>query len=152
MNIIEIREDTRTWFKRAWAKDNRMKFYEGRKEEIIAQLSGIGKYDAEFVPSNTGENSVETKNLEYSDLCQKIEKLIDEIAQINVRTNEVIEHISNETSRGIVYARFIRRWTWSQIAKEYNYSSKQANRYCNKGLDEARKYITDDEIKEALHG
>ena len=152
MNVKEMREDTRTWFKRAWEKDNLRETYMERNQDIISQLSGIGKYDSEFIPAQTGENSVETKNLEYSDNCRKIEKLIDEIARMNVRTNEVISQIENIKSRFMLYDRFVRRLTMGQIANKYHYSTKQAGRYVNKGLDEARKYITDDEIREALYG
>ena len=94
MSIKDDRRwECRTWFSRAWAKDDELKSYEQRKDEIISQLSGIGKYDSEFVPAQTGENSVETKNIEYSQLCQKIENLIREISVMNSRTLEVMSQI-----------------------------------------------------------
>lgn len=152
MSIKDDRRwECRTWFSRAWAKDDELKSYEQRKDEIISQLSGIGKYDSEFVPAQTGENSVETKNIEYSQLCQKIENLIREISVMNSRTLEVMSQIRDVKVRTMLYDRYINRMSWSQIGNKYHYAQRQPYRYIERGLDEARRFITDEEIKEVCY-
>ena len=91
------------WLSRMWFKENEIESYERRKGEIISQLSGIGKYDDTFIPTQTGENSTETKNIEYSLLNEKIEKLITEISVENMHTTMVIDNIQDSTTHNILY-------------------------------------------------
>ena len=151
MNHKDRRWEARVWLSRAWGKDDELRACERRKEEIISQLSGIGKYDAEFIPSQTGENSVETKNIEYSQLCAKIEQVIRDISHMNTRSLEVICQVKNVKARSMLYDRFINRMTWNQIGNKYHYATAQPYRYVGKGLDEARRYITEEEIREVCY-
>lgn len=151
MEHNDRRWEARIWLSRAWEKDDELRSYERRKDEIISQLSGIGKYDSEFIPSQKDENSVENKNIEYSQLCAKIEQVIRDISIMNARSLEVISKVKNAKTRAMLYDRFINRMTWKQIGDKYHYAKAQPYRYVGKGLDEARRYITEEEIKEACY-
>jgi len=140
------------WLARMWDKEREIEMYKIRMDKIISQLSGIGKYDAEFVPSQTGENSVETKNIEYSTLCDKIEKLIDEISIENLATGDIIDQVKDRKMHDMLYDRYINRMSWNQIGEKYHYAQRQPYNYMHKCLEEVRKYISDEAIKEVVYG
>ena len=150
-NMSDKEWEAHLWLARMWDKDNEIESYEKRKDDILSQLSGIGKYDSEFIPAQTGENSVETKNIEYSQLCAKIEQVIRDISHMNARSLEVISQVENVKTRSMLYDRFINRMTWNQIGNKYHYAKAQPYRYVGKGLDEARRYITEEEIREVCY-
>lgn len=139
------------WLSRNWGKDNEIESYEKRKQDIISQLSGIGKYDAEFIPTNTGENSTETKNLEYSYLCSKIENLLKEISVENIKTCEVIDKLKDPTMHNMLYDRYINRMGWGAIQNKYHYAQRQPYRIVHEGLEKIRAFIPDEEIIKAIH-
>lgn len=140
------------WLSRMWGKDNEIESYERRKGEIISQLSGIGKYDDTFIPANTGENSTETKNIEYSLLNEKIEKLIAEISVENMHTTMVIDTIKDSTTHNMLYDRYINRMNWNQIQSKYHYAQRQPYRILHSGLSKIRDYISDDEVLAVIKG
>lgn len=140
------------WLSRMWCKDNEIEAYEKRKTDIISSLSGIGKYDAEFIPANTGENSTETKNIEYSLLNQKIEKLLSEVSEENVRTINTIDRISEPTTHNMLFDRYINRLSHNQIQQKYSYSKRQPYRILHAGLSKIREFIPDDEVLAVIKG
>lgn len=130
-----------------WDIDNKIKSYEKRKADIISSLSGIGKYDSEFVPSQTGENSTETKNIEYSLICQEIEKLSSDLSTENVRTMQVINQVSNSKLSGMLYDRYINRMSWRVIGTKYHYTDRHSYNYMHKSLDAVYSFIPKGEIE-----
>ena len=150
-NLTDRQSEAHVWMMRTWDKDNMIASYEKRKSEIISQLSGIGKYDADFIPSQTGENSVESKNIEYSCLCMKIEGLVHEIAEDNIKTMTVLEHIQSVKIRNMLYDRDVNRMSWNQIGDKYHYAQRQPYNYMHKCLDEVRKYIPEEEIRKVVY-
>lgn len=140
------------WLSRMWFKENEIESYERRKGEIISQLSGIGKYDDTFIPTQTGENSTETKNIEYSLLNEKIEKLITEISVENMHTTMVIDNIQDSTTHNILYDRYINRMSWNQIQSKYHYAPRQPYRILHSGLSKVRDFISDDEVLAVIKG
>lgn len=140
------------WLSRMWDKDNEIESYEQRKGDIISQLSGIGKYDDTFIPAQTGENSVETKNIEYSLLNEKIEKLVHEISKENIRTLGTIEMVPDAKMRSMLYDRYVNRMSWRQIGDKYHYAQRQPYHYMHKCLDAIRPFIDEKEIREVVYG
>lgn len=151
-NLSDTQWESHLWLSRMWFKDNEIESYERRKAEIISQLSGIGKYDSEFIPANTGENSTETKNIEYSLLCEKIDKLITEISVENMHTTMVLDNIKNPTMHSMMYDRYINRMSWGQIQNKYHYSQRQPYRIVHDGLIKIRPFIPDDEVLAVIEG
>ena len=147
MSLTTKQWEAHVWLSRMWGKDDDIESYEKRKDEIISQLSGIGKYDSEFIPAQTGENSVETKNIEYSILCEKIDGLIREIAAENVRTMAMIDKVTDATMHSMLYDRYILRLSWSQIGDKYHYAQRQPYNYMHKCLDAIRVFIPEEDIK-----
>ena len=149
--LTEKQWEAHIWLARMWNKEREIEMYKMRMDKIISQLSGIGKYDAEFVPSQSGENVVETKNLEYSSLCEKIEKLIRDISIENLHTGEVIDKVKDRMMHDMLYDRYINRMSWKHIGDKYHYSQRQPYNYVHKCLDEVRQFIPETEIKEGVY-
>lgn len=149
-NMSDRQFESHLWLSRMWGKDNEIESYEKRKADIISQLSGIGRYNADFIPANTGENGTETKNIEYSLLCEKIEKLINEISEENIRTLETIQKLPDAKMRSMLYDRYINRLSWNQIQSKYNYAERQPYRIIHKGLSLIRTYIPDAEVLQII--
>ncbi|MBQ1293793.1 MAG: hypothetical protein IIY21_07120 [Clostridiales bacterium] len=151
-NLSDRQYESHIWLSRMWGKDNEIEAYERRKADIISSLSGIGKYDDTFIPANTGENATETKNIEYSLLNQKIEKLLSEISAENVRTINVIDQITDTTTHNMIFDRYINRLSHNQIQQKYSYSKRQPYRILHAGLSKIRDFIPDDEVLAVIKG
>ena len=150
-NLSDRQWEAHIWLSRMWGKGNEIESYETRKADIISQLSGIGKYDANFVPAQTGENSVETKNIEYALMNQKIEKLIKEIAEENVKTIQIIDKLQNPTMHNMIFDRYINRLSHNQIQQKYSYSQRQPYRIIHTGLNKIRDFIPNEWVLEAIN-
>lgn len=151
-NLSDRQWEAHIWLSRMWGKDNEIESYEKRKADIISSLSGIGKYDDTFIPAQTGENSTETKNIEYSLMNQKIEKLLGEMAEENVRTINIIDKIKDPTMHNMLFDRYINRLSHNQIQQKYSYSQRQPYRILHAGLNKIRDFIPDDEVLALING
>lgn len=138
------------WLSRMWGKDNEITAYETRKAIIISQLSGIGKYDENFIPASNGDNAVETKHLEYSILCEKIDRLLAKISYENVRTSEIIDKIKDPNTHNMIYDRYLNRMSWSQLQHKYHYAQRQPYRIISDGLAKIRTYIPDEWVNQVI--
>lgn len=135
------------WLSRMWDKDIEIEQLIVRRDVIVASMSGIGKYDAEHIPTQNGENPTETKNIEYSILSEQIEKKTIELASENILTYQVIDRVSDSMLRGMLIARYINRLSWTDVGKLYNYAKTQIYKeYRNKALDAVYPFIPPDEV------
>jgi len=129
------------WLSRMWDVDTEIAQLIYRREKIISSLSGIGKYDAEHIPAQTGENSTETKNIEYSLLNEQIEKKLNALGRENVRTLQAIDKVEDTMLRGMLKARYINRLTWTQVGKLYNYERSRAFDYGKAALTAVAPFV-----------
>lgn len=135
------------WLSRMWDKDVEIEQLIVRRDVILASMSGIGKYDAEHIPTQNGENPTETKNIEYSILSEQIDRKTMELASENIRTYVVIDMVSDTMLRGMLIARYINRKTWTEIGKLYNYSKSRAFDYRLLALDAVSPYIPKGDVE-----
>lgn len=129
------------WLARMWDVDTEIAQLVMRRQKILDSMSGIGKYDAEHIPAQTGENATESKNIEYSLLTEQIEKRLNALSVENVRTIKVIDNVDDTKLRGILKARYINRLTWAQIGKIYHYERSRTDDYRRKALDEVAPFV-----------
>lgn len=129
------------WLSRMWNVNVEIDQLVMRRQKILDSMSGIGKYDAEHIPAQTGENSSETKNIEYSLLTEQIEKRLNALGAENVRTIKVIDKVENTMLRGMLKARYINRMTWTQVGKLYNYERSRAFDYGKEALNAVAPHI-----------
>ena len=149
-NLSDRQWESHIWLSRMWNMEKQIESYERRKADIISMLSGIGKYDANFIPANNGTNSVETKHLEYSMISEKLECLLDEISLENVKTMEVIDKIKDPMMRSMLYDRYLCRLSYKQLSEKYHYAERQPYRYMHKCLDKIRSFIPDEWVLQAI--
>ena len=112
-----------------------------RRDAIIASMSGIGKYDADHIPTQDGENATESKNIEFSLLSEQIDKKLQSVSNENSRTLAVIGCVQDNMLRGMLISRYLNRKTWTQIGKEYNYERSRAFDYRKIALDAVYPFI-----------
>ena len=151
-NLTTRQWEAHIWLSRMWNVSNKIESFKTRQADIISSLSGIGKYDSEHIPTQNGENSTESKNIEYSILSEQIEKLNNELSAENVKTMEILANIQDIIIYDMLYDRYVLRMSWSQIGSKYHYAQRQPYRYMHKCLDEIRQYIPEEEIKEVVYG
>lgn len=114
------------WLNRMYRVSMHISSLESKRDLVISSLSGIGTYDAEFIPSNNGLNSVETKQLNYSYYSELIEKEQKRLMSEDIRTSKVIELIGttpeDDTLKSILNFRYLSRMPWNTVAQKMNYS------------------------------
>lgn len=132
---------THRWLSRMWDVDTEIAQLIYRREKIISSLSGIGKYDAEHIPTQDGTNATETKNIEYALLSEQIEKRLNALSRENVRTIKAIDRVDDTMLRGMLKARYINRLTWTQVGNLYHYGRSRAFDYGKAALDAVAEFI-----------
>ena len=136
------------WLSRMWNADIEITQLIVRRDNIIESMSGIGKYDADHIPTQNGENGTESKNIEFSLLNEQIEKKLRKLSVENCRTHRVIDQIDDTMLRGMLEARYINRKTWEQVGKLYSYERTRARFYGMKALDAVSQFIPKEAIEE----
>lgn len=114
------------WLNRMYQTVRYIESLERKREVVLASLSGIGRYDSESVPGSNGENSTETKNIEYSILSEQIDKERQKLSAEDIRTLNVIGKLENtpegQLMKAILIDRYLTRLSWEDLAKKQNYS------------------------------
>lgn len=135
------------WLSRMWDTNIEIEQLIARRETIIDSLSGIGKYDSEHIPTQNGENATESKNIEYSVLSEQIDKRMSTMNMENARTLQAIGNVDDSMLRGMLIARYVRRLTWAEVGKLYNYERTSIYKtYRLKALDAVSPFIPKGEI------
>lgn len=146
----ERQYESHIWLSRMWDTDGEIKALIGRRDDIVSSMSGIGKYDAKHIPTQNGENTTETKNIEFSFISAQIEKLSSDLAFENIRTIKAIDNLSDPKLRGMLKARYLTRRSWVQIGKDYHYEKSRIYGYRGIALDAIRPFVPDEEVAEIL--
>lgn len=138
------------WLNRMYQTARYIESLERKREQVLGSLSGIGKYDAEFVPGNNGENATESKNLEYSILSEKIDKERQKLSAQDIRTLDVIGKIENtpegQLMKSVLIDRYLSRMNWEEIAKKQNYSSSRLFKIHALALAKVADYVPKEAI------
>ena len=134
------------WLSRMRYVDAEIRQLDARRQSIISSMSGIGKYDAEHVPTQNGENSSESKLIEFSIISEQYEKKIRLLSFENGRTLQVIEQVKDAMLRGILLAKYINGKKNSEIGKLYNYERTRTLYYINEALEAVCPFIPEGEV------
>lgn len=134
------------WLMRTWDDDTELKLLVKHREELIASMSGIGKYDSNAVPGGCDPNPTEAKNLEYSRLTAEIERIEHKISTENTRTLEVIYQIKDTTKdaskiRGMLIGRYLNHLSWKKVGELYHYQERHSYNYRVRCLNAIYPYI-----------
>lgn len=119
-----------------------------RREEIISSMSGIGKYDSESVPGGSDPNTTEAKNIEYTIVCMRIDKIERKIAFENARTLDVIDKVSDSKLRGMMIGRYINHLSWKRVGEKFHYGQSSSYNYRGACLDAVLPFIPEEPVDE----
>ena len=129
------------WLCRMWDVDKEIEQLEFRREKIVCSLSGIGKYDAQRVQGGSDNNPTESKNIEYSLLSEKIDKLQTKLSQENSRTIQVISKVDDSKLRGMLYGHYINRLSWRKVGEQYYYGKSRSYDYRGQCLNAVCRFV-----------
>ena len=139
------------WLSRMWYIDIEIEQLIVRREAIVSSMSGIGKYDAEHIPTQNGENATESKNIEYSILSEQIDKRLHKMETENARTLEAIGKVDDSKLRGMLIARYVRRRSWAEVGRIYSYEKTQIyKKYRLEALDAVFPFISKGELEDDI--
>ena len=118
--------DVENWLRRTWDIGAEIAELETRKEKILSSMSGVAKYDAKAIRGGSDSNPTESKNLEFSSICEKIEERQNLLSAENAKTLDEIykidDSVKNATEiRTMLIAYSINRVGWKQLGKKRNY-------------------------------
>ena len=118
--------DVENWLRRTWDIGAEIAELETRKEKILSSMSGVAKYDAKAIRGGSDSNPAESKNLEFSSICEKIEERQNLLSAENAKTLDAIykidDSVKNATEiRTMLIAYSINRVGWKQLGKKRNY-------------------------------
>ena len=118
--------DVENWLRRTWDIGAEIVELETRKEKILSSMSGVAKYDAKAIRGGSDSNPTESKNIEYSSICEKIEERQNVLSVENAKTLDAIykidDSVKNATEiRTMLIAYSINRVGWKQLGKKRNY-------------------------------
>lgn len=140
------------WLNRMYHVVNKIESLERKRDNVVSSMSGIGKYDAEHIPAQTGENASESKNIAYSILSAEIEKEYARLLKEDSRTLEVINTLGNtpeaEIMKAILIDRYLNRLSWEAIAKHQSYGPSRTYELHSIALDKIYPNIPREIISE----
>lgn len=136
--------DAHIWLSRGWGDEAKIDQKVRYRDKLNSW--GVGKYDAELIPSQTGENTSESKYIEYAMLSQEIDSLVKEYMTENRRTETVINKAKDDEQRRILYDWYINQVKWFDLCKKYGYEKTQLYVHRNRALDAVYPFVPKDEI------
>jgi len=144
--MTERQFQTHCWLSRMWDNEAQIE----KKIEYREKLNswGVGQYDSEHVPARTGENTSESKYIDYAILSGEIEKKITEYLYQNRRTEEVIAKVSNTLYSNILFDWYINHKKWQEMCKTYSYAKSQLYKIRQKALDAVAPFVPKEEVSE----
>lgn len=129
------------WLSRMFDSYGEIEQLEIRREKILSSMSGIGKYDDENVPGGSDSNPTESKNIEYSLLTGRIEKLQRKVSIENARTMDIINKVKDTKLRSMLIARYINHFAWRKVGEMHYYSKSSSYNYRKACLDAVTPFI-----------
>lgn len=142
------------WLNRMYHFENKLAANVRSREKVLGSLSGIGKYDAEFIPTQSGENATETKLLEFSRLSEIIEKDALILLKEDNRTRAVIEKIGDtpddEIMKAVLIDRYVNRLKWEEVGRLHNYSTQRTKQLHDKALTKIIPFIPKNETLDEI--
>ena len=81
----------------------------------------------------------------YAELNEKIDKAEEELKKEDARTKKVIDNVQTPVHWAVLTDHYLKRWGWQRIAKEYGYSERHILRIHGRALQEAAKFVPEEE-------
>ena len=137
---------TDQWLSRTDDHNGEIEQLKIRRDNIIESMSGIGKYDDKTIHGGSDSNPTEAKNIEYSLICERIEKLERKVAIENARTMTVIDKVKDSKLRGMMIGRYINHFTWKKVGEMFYYGTSRTYDYKTACLDAVAPFVPKEPI------
>lgn len=145
--MTENQNDAHRWLKRMWGSEDEIRALNKDRERLLEQ--GVANYDSKHVPGGSDSNPNESRMIEYSEICAKIDAKCAHIARENLRTLEVIDHLTNAQFRALLINYYVNQMaSWERVGKEMNYEKSRATELGCQALDAVYPFIPKGEITE----
>lgn len=145
--MTENQNDAHRWLKRMWGSEDEIRALNKDRERLLEQ--GVANYDSKHVPGGSDPNPNESRMIEYSEICAKIDAKCAHIARENLRTLEVIDHLTNAQFRALLINYYVNQMaSWERVGKEMNYEKSRATELGCQALDAVYPFIPKGEITE----
>lgn len=128
---------TREWLNRGFSISRALAVKKASRDTLANVIS---RYEASETQTDHG-NSAEDTAIRWSECQREIERLELELRNIDIETNEVLSHLDNLNEFNVLYCRYIRRLTWTEIAQVMNYSSQHIFKLHCDGVKNCAKYM-----------
>lgn len=145
--MTENQNDAHRWLKRMWGSEDEIRALNKDRERLLEQ--GVANYDSKHVPGGSDPNPNESRMIEYSEICAKIDAKCAHIARENLRTLEVIDRLTNAQFRALLINYYVNQLaSWERVGKEMNYEKSRATELGCQALDAVYPFIPKGEITE----
>lgn len=128
---------TREWLNRGFAISRTLEIKKASRDTLANIIS---RYEASETQTDHG-NSTEDTALKWSECQREIERLELELRTIDLETNEVLSHLENMNEYKVLYCRYIRRLSWTEIAEVTKYSQQHVFKLHHDGVRGCTKYM-----------
>ena len=145
--MTDNQNDAHRWLKRMWGSEDEIRALNKDRERLLEQ--GVANYDSKHVPGGSDPNPNESRMIEYSEICAKIDARCLYIAKENLRTLEVIDKVANAQFRALLINYYVNQMaSWERVGKEMNYEKSRATELGCQALDAVYPFIPKGEITE----
>lgn len=126
------------WLSRMWDKNGEIEQLVIKRDKLVGTIS---KYESTGIHGGSDTNPTETKNLEYCELCNRIEKLQNEVSFENARTLQVINLVGDSKLRGMMIGHYLNSFSWRTVGKMFFYGKSRAYEYRTMCLDAVAPFV-----------
>lgn len=128
----------KTWLNRNYALWCEIRQLKARREVLLADINGgVAPYRAKETQNDATKAQARTEDmrLAYSELCDLIDRRINEINREDSDTLKVIDKLPDATERAILIARHINYLPWARVTESLPWARASVFRYYRKALD-----------------
>lgn len=141
------------WLNRNYALWCEIRQLKARREVLLADINGgVASYRAKETQTDTtkAQERAEDMRLTYSELCDHIDRRVNELNREDTDTLNVIAQLSDATERAILTARHINYLPWSKVCEAIPYARASIFRIYKKALDDVYNLLYADIAKEYI--
>ncbi|WP_462385246.1 DUF1492 domain-containing protein [Intestinibacillus massiliensis] len=117
------------WLMRARKQEERIIALQGSKQRAYDRAVSTTARPREVCVISGGKTAPDEKNTAYIELCEEIDRQIDELNRIRTEILHVIRGVQDSTLATLLIEYYINSKTWEQVAVVLNYSYSQVVKY-----------------------
>lgn len=132
------------WLNRNYALWSEIRQLKARRDVLFADINGgVASYRAKETQTDAAKAQarVEDMRLSYSELCDLIDRRVNELNRGDAETLAAIAKLTDATERTILTARHVNYMPWNKILTETHWARASAFRYYRKALDNIYAHV-----------